>query len=598
MENKVKTKEAQLASMIESIRLITSTLELEDVLAKIITEALHVIPAADTGHLLLYDHKTKDLIPKATVGFNEKVQLIRIKSGESFTGKVFRDRKPVIYYSRSEIFENMTNISKKNSNYIQDAIDSSNLKSLISVPLLMEDEVIGVMTVQQYEADGQLTENDLYLLQGFAAHAAVAIYNAKLYKHAKERLEKITKITGELEQKNKLLLKRAEIHESLTQLSLQNKDLESITHEVKRMINRDIFFFNNLDGELFPKKTDSQPNLSCKKLSQILKTVKTPLYSDIVSQHETDYYIYPILSDRVSLGCFVLPVTESISPEDQMTIEQASSVLALELTKRKTKAEVYYKKTQELFNHLIHYKDPHLLEEVSDSLNLNKDAYFSVLLMKIDTHMDLQILESIMHQLIAKIKQRIPRNDRLIFGLHNKVTILFFTKKPKEINEVLSPIHSLLLEWENQEDSPLYAGLSTPYYGIHSISKCYDEANKSLSYQVNTDETGLMNYKDLGINRLFLTQHHSEITDFTNDILFPLYAEEAQKNDLKNTLFTYIQQNKSINDTAKSLHIHRNTLYHRLKKIEELLQLELNNSEDFLKIMLAYHLEENYSKRS
>jgi len=328
----------------------------------------------------------------------------------------------------------------------------------------------------------------------------------------------------------------------------------------------------------------------------MLKIKKLPFYTDIYDQNQINYYIYPILSDRVSLGCFILPLIKPISPEDKMTIEQASSVLALELTKCKTKEEVYYKKTQELFNHLLQYKEPHLLEEVGESLGLNKNSYFSVLLLKIVPYDDLQTLEAVMHQLIAKIKHLIPRKGRLIFGFHNRVTILFETRKSNEIDEEIFLLNSLLLKWVDQEEMPLYAGLSTPYHGIHSVSKCYDEANKSLSYLINIKKTGIINYKKLGINRLFLKQHSSEIESFTDDILFPLFSEKAESNDLKNTLFTYIKLNKSINDTAEKLHIHKNTLYHRLKKIEELLELELNNSDDFLQIMLAYHLHENFAK--
>lgn len=596
IENKMKTKEAELASMIDSIRLITSILELEEVLNNIITQALSVISAADAGHLQLYDEKTKELIPRAAVGFNEKIQWIRIKSGESFTGKVYRDSTPVIYYSRSEVYDNMTNISSENSGYIQDSIDSSKLKSLISVPLLLENKVIGVMTVLQYDSEGQLSENDLNLLHGFAAQAAIAIYNAELYQNATERLEEIAKIKSRLEEKNKLLLRRAEIHETLIMLSLQNRDLEFIIQEVKRMMKRDIFFFNNIDTELFPRKTIRYPNLSTEKLSQILKIKKIPFYIDIYDQNQIKYYIHPILSDHVSLGCFILPLIKPILPEDKMTIEQASSVIALELTKRKTKEEVYYKKTQELFNHILQYKEPNLLEEVGESLGLNKNSYFSVLLLKIVPYDDLQTLEAVMHQLIAKIKHLIPRKGRLIFGFHNRVTILFETRKSNEIDEEIFLLNSLLLKWVDQEEMPLYAGLSTPYHGIHSVSKCYDEANKSLSYLINIKKTGIINYKKLGINRLFLKQHSSEIESFTDDILFPLFSEKAESNDLKNTLFTYIKLNKSINDTAEKLHIHKNTLYHRLKKIEELLELELNNSDDFLQIMLAYHLHENFAK--
>ncbi|MGG1661168.1 helix-turn-helix domain-containing protein [Brevibacillus sp. NRS-1366] len=593
MENKMKAKDAELASMIESIRSITSSLEPQDVLNKIITQALSVIPAADAGYLQLYDEKNEELTSRAAVGFNSKLHETKVKSGESITGKVFRDSTPVIYYSRSEISEAMADLSEENLKYIHSAIDYSKLKSLISVPLLLENKAIGVMNVQQYEAEGKLSEDDLHLLEGFAAQAAIAIHNAKLYQKANERLGEITELTRQLEEKNRLLLRRAEIHEALTQFSLQNKSIEFMIQELNRMINREIYFFDNLDTEIFPKKTFDSLCVSNDEFSRILLTKKKPFYMDPVDQNQTDCYVYPIISDRVTLGCFIIPLVAPISPHDQMTIEQASYVLALELTKRKTQEEVYYKKTQELFNDFLQYKDPRLLEEAGESLGLHPDSFFSVLLLEVVSYTDLQTLEAFIHRLISRMKRRIPEKGTLIFGFHNKVTILFSTSAPNEIDEAIWVLHSQLLEWGEREETPLHAGLSTSYEGIHSIAKCYDEASKSLSYMISRKKTGIMNYKKIGINRLFLTQPFSEIESFADDILSPLRSEKALNNDLEKTLFTYIKSNKSIIETAEKLHIHKNTLYHRLKKIEELLQLELHNPDDFLQILLACHLHES-----
>ncbi|MER2089534.1 MAG: helix-turn-helix domain-containing protein [Sporosarcina sp.] len=50
----------------------------------------------------------------------------------------------------------------------------------------------------------------------------------------------------------------------------------------------------------------------------------------------------------------------------------------------------------------------------------------------------------------------------------------------------------------------------------------------------------------------------------------------------------------SATKTAEKLHIHINTLYQRIRKIEHLLQLDLNDNEDSLKIHLACHLRSTY----
>jgi len=46
---------------------------------------------------------------------------------------------------------------------------------------------------------------------------------------------------------------------------------------------------------------------------------------------------------------------------------------------------------------------------------------------------------------------------------------------------------------------------------------------------------------------------------------------------------------------AKKLHIHRNTLYHRLKKISEITNMDLDSGDDYLKLLLSFKIMELYS---
>lgn len=593
-QNKMKAKDIELVSMLESTRSITSSLELQEVLNSIITHALSVIPAADVGYLQLYDEKTECLIPRASVGFNSKLHATKLKSGESITGKVFKDAAPVIYYSRSEIYKGMSTLSEENFNYIQGSFDNSKVKALISVPLIMENKAFGVMTVQQLESQGQLTKNDVNLLQNFTAQAAIAIKNANLYQNAQDRLDEITVLTAELTEKNERLLKRAEIHETLTQLSLQNKSLEFMIFEINRIMNRDVFFFDYLETELYPKQNINNQQTRIDEFSQILSQKTKPFYLNSFGQLETKTYIYPLLSDYILLGCFVIPLHTPLSTLEKVTIEQASSVLALEMTKRKTQAEVYYKKTQELFRDLLHTKNLEKLEGIGEALGINKKLSYTVLLIKVESYRDLFTLENEIHRLIIKIKRQIPAKKKILFGFHNKITILLPTNTHDKVDDLIEKLQTQLFQWGEQTETLIYGGLSTSYQGIDMIATSYDEAKKSLSYAISRQKTGIMYYEKMGINRLFTTQSSSDIENYTNEILSPLRTVKARKNELEKTLFTYIKSNKSTIDSAEKLHIHKNTLYQRLKKIEDLLQLDLENPDDFLQIQLACHLSETF----
>ncbi|WP_019240525.1 MULTISPECIES: helix-turn-helix domain-containing protein [Bacillus] len=598
METKMQAKEDEISSMIESIRSVTSSLELKDVLNNIIFQALSVIQAADAGYLLLYDEISHCLTPKVAIGFNDNLYEIKMKIGESITGKVFKESEAVIYYSRSDIYKGMKDISEQNFHYIQSSIDFLKLKSMICVPLLLGEKKIGVMTVQQHNAKGQMCEEDLRLLQGFAVHAVIAINNARLFEQANNRLEEITKLTQQLEKKNELLSRRAVIHEMLTQFSLQNKSLESIIQELNRIMNKELFFYDHLDSQLFPKKKLNYPYLSNDECSWILRTYKKPFFINIVDKQDITYYIYPILSNHVTLGCFILPFFSPISAHDKMTIEQACSILALELTKRKTQAEVYYKKTQELFTELLQFNEPRVLEKHGESLGFNRKAFFTILLLEVssDSEKDFQASEAFIHRLISNIKQVIPEQGSMIFGFHNKVTILLSAIDPMKISQFMDELQALIFKLANREEMNVYGGLSTQQLGIPAIQHCYKEALKTLSYALNQKKSGIMNYKKIGIDRLFLSQTTTEIENYSNDILSPLKSEKSRNNDLEKTLYTYVSLNKSVNETAKKLHIHKNTLYHRIKLIEELLQLKLNHPDDFLQILLACHLQGKLAK--
>lgn len=590
----IQKKEAELETWIESIRKTTSSLDLDELLTNIVSNALMFIPVMDAGYLQLYDPETELLVPKAAVGFNENIHSFKVKVGEAITGNVFQNEKPIMFDRKKEIYQAMSDMSKHNYYHLHAAVDNATyLKALISVPVSMGEKRIGVMTVHQFNKEGKLTNRDLNLLQGFAAQAAIAIHNAQLYSELKMRFEEVSELSEQLKVKNQFLLKRNDIHKTLTQLSLQNKGTETIILEVNRMMDRTVSFMDFLNMEYYSKKQiPHHPPFSMEEIATIFSQRKKPVYIDLDDQ--TSHYLYPILSGTVFLGCFIVPMTRPLSQLDQITMEQGGAILALELVKKQTLTEVYYKKTHEFFNELLQNKDPQLLLAKGKELGVNLSAFLCVAIFEITAYQDLQKLEANIHRLSSILKKRLLTIDMLVFGFHNKVTLLISLKEPSLIAEITRHFRSILAEWESSEGPPLSVGISTPHEGLEHIAKSYDEANKALVYLANRNRTGLMRYEEIGINRLFLNQQTQEIQQFLHQILSPLWTEKAKSNDLDLTLLTYISTNRSAIQTAERLHIHINTFYQRLKKIEELLNLNFNDPDDLLTILLACHLQESF----
>jgi len=61
--------------------------------------------------------------------------------------------------------------------------------------------------------------------------------------------------------------------------------------------------------------------------------------------------------------------------------------------------------------------------------------------------------------------------------------------------------------------------------------------------------------------------------------------------ELKETIQSWCQNNFSVQETARVLHIHRNTLYYRIHKIENLYDCSMRNFTRMMELYLAIQLE-------
>jgi sugar diacid utilization regulator len=62
--------------------------------------------------------------------------------------------------------------------------------------------------------------------------------------------------------------------------------------------------------------------------------------------------------------------------------------------------------------------------------------------------------------------------------------------------------------------------------------------------------------------------------------------------ELTHTLKTFLKENRNATQTAKSLHIHRSTFFYRIKKIEELLSMSINDSKTLFLSELSFAIQE------
>lgn len=156
---------------------VSTLMDLEELLERIVEAGVY-ITRAEEGFLLLRDESTNELYLRAAKNLGEqRAQRLRMPIDDSLAGQVVRTGKPI----------------RINQGQVGTALKVKTgflVRSIIQVPLTMGQQVIGVLAVDNQQADRVFSENDQYLLSALAGYAAIAIENARLYQHIKQSEER------------------------------------------------------------------------------------------------------------------------------------------------------------------------------------------------------------------------------------------------------------------------------------------------------------------------------------------------------------------------------------------------------------------------
>jgi phosphoserine phosphatase RsbU/P len=175
-----------LSTLFELGREVTSVLDLADLLEKI-PQLIAQITRFSAFAVYLLDEARQELHIAYAVGYpQDVVRTLRLKVGQGVVGAAVEQGRPIL-----------VNDIGKEPRFMGPL---RNMVSQLAVPMRRKGRVIGALNLLS-EHSGAFTDRDEALLRQFAAHVAVAIENARLFRserHYNETLETLAEIGREM----------------------------------------------------------------------------------------------------------------------------------------------------------------------------------------------------------------------------------------------------------------------------------------------------------------------------------------------------------------------------------------------------------------
>jgi purine catabolism regulator len=144
-------------------------------------------------------------------------------------------------------------------------------------------------------------------------------------------------------------------------------------------------------------------------------------------------------------------------------------------------------------------------------------------------------------------------------------------------------------------NAELSVGAGRPKPGIAGVRASYREADQALTMGVRLFGPGrVISFADLGLHRLlFAMQTHPELREFYEDQVNALVEYDRRTGaGLMKTLDAFFRCHGSPTEIAGRLHLHRNTVLYRLRRIEEIGRLHLDNPDTRLNLHLSLRVRE------
>lgn len=210
----------------------------------------------------------------------------------------------------------------------------------------------------------------------------------------------------------------------------------------------------------------------------------------------------------------------------------------------------------------------------------DEDPLYVAALIPKDKSLPTELL-SLISSLLGK---QLPGAVTLIVG---GMVIVVYNEKHTTKEQFLTALKPII------KQNRLSMGISLPVSDLYALDMFLKQAVSAIDYGKlfgdRKEDDDVYNFYDFAIDYIIENNGVKDALYVCHpDILTILYSDTDSASDRMNTLRSYLNNERSLVNTAQELFVHRNTLVYRIKKITDMMRYDINDvyTRDYMKLSI------------
>jgi hypothetical protein len=570
--NELTARVRRLHKLASVSRSLTSSLNSDQIIDGIMSGAVAVIDAADSGLLLLYDEAQGKLLVRAAIGMGDEVRGIRLSPGEAMSGQAFASGEPIRYEDEAAAHEGMQSLSPSNRILFQKANGGlDNPKSALCVPLLSRGRPIGAMVVENLRTPFSFTDSDLDILQALAQQAAIALENSRLY---------------EAERESRLQFERVlRIDDTLTEMILQEKGVADIAQALSKLLTKPVTVTDAFLNITAAAGAELNTGRKLSRADLGLPAVPGAGFKsdDVLAGTATlnNVVAVPITGASDRLGLIIIgPSDEAVSDIDRAAAGHAAGAAGLALLKVRAVAEAGARLRGDFLDALLAGEGDLAAYAAAAGIDPN-ESYALVIVIPAQKPAPTNSNRAQTERLLRIAESRLGAGAAGVAVEKGRSLVIVRVIERGDG----ATIRSHLRRWAGELSTAMTAArtggciivIGDVSEQLHDLSAAYQEVT-GLAQVLERGGLGRGVYfaDELGALQLLLKlQDRQGLTAFADRVLGPIEAyDKTHSTQLLDTVRCYLESNRKLGATAKRMHVHPHTVQYRLQRVTDLAQLD------------------------